>query len=222
MKVGTHLDGEGISPQQVQETANLGDPKKKEVKKRPAIPTKTRQKVLSEFNHRCAICGADRPHLHHIDEDPTHNDLLNLVPLCPNCHLIDQHNPTAQVDPRKLRLFREFKDPTILKSQFEPLFRRCLFLDFIAEDTPPAALQDSVSELVRFVGTLEMGGFYGEQINKLLKRPGNIYVWNMTTGPDSEERAKMVRHVAEYRQQVRDARGAVIALVVELLRYQKW
>src|SRR6185436_5887832 len=118
--------------------------------KRPAIPTKTRQEVLSEFNHRCAICGADRPHLHHIDEDPTNNEPLNLVPLCPNCHLIDQHNPTAQVDTKKLRLFREFKDPTILKPQFDPLFRRYSFLEQIPETKPVRELQDSVSELIKF------------------------------------------------------------------------
>ncbi|MDQ3011542.1 MAG: HNH endonuclease, partial [Acidobacteriota bacterium] len=78
--------------------------------------------MLKEFNYRCAICAIDNPQLHHIDETPSNNDPMNLVPLCPNCHLIDQHNPTRTLDPIKLSLFRKFKDPFILKSQFDPLF----------------------------------------------------------------------------------------------------
>jgi hypothetical protein len=39
-----------------------------------------------------------------------------------NCHLIDQHNPTSPVHPKKLEMFRRFKDPAILKSQFHSGF----------------------------------------------------------------------------------------------------
>ena len=98
------------------------------VRRRPAIPALIRKGVLSEFNQRCAICGADRPHVHHIDANPRNSDPLNLIPLCPNCHLTDQHNPTASMHPEKLRLFRRYKDPLILSHQFEPVFRRMRFL----------------------------------------------------------------------------------------------
>src|SRR5258708_3400137 len=98
-------------------------------KKKRSKPGATGEAVLKEFNYRCAVCGEDRPHLHHIDEDPSNQDSLNLLPLCPNCHLTDQHNPTARRDPRLLRLFRVHKDPTILSPQFFPLFERLLFLD---------------------------------------------------------------------------------------------
>src|ERR1051326_3314497 len=114
------------------------------MKKRPSIPTKTKQQVLSEFNHRCSICGADRPQLHHIDENPENNDPLNIIPLCPNCHLIDQHNPSAQVDPGKLRMFRLHKDPAILKPQFHPLFLRLLFLDSVSDDSEIKLLRAAV------------------------------------------------------------------------------
>lgn len=98
-------------------------------KTRTAIPQKIAGKVLKEFNHRCAKCGADNPHLHHIDENPSNNDALNLIPLCPNCHLIDQHDPTRLIEPGKLRLFRVYKDPTILKPQFHPLYSRLRFFE---------------------------------------------------------------------------------------------
>jgi 5-methylcytosine-specific restriction endonuclease McrA len=61
---------------------------------RAKIPTALREAVLKSYNHRCAICGSDHPQIHHIDENPGNNDELNLLPLCPNCHLTDQHNPT--------------------------------------------------------------------------------------------------------------------------------
>jgi predicted restriction endonuclease len=59
-------------------------------KARPAIPRATRDALLSKLNHRCAVCGKDRPQAHPIDEDPSNNDPITLLPLCTNCHLIDQ------------------------------------------------------------------------------------------------------------------------------------
>lgn len=104
-------------------------------KERECVPAKTRDQILREFNHRCAKCGTDRPHLHHIDEDPSHNDQMNLIPLCPNCHLTDQHNPTQSIEPDRLRQFRQYKDPTILTPEFHVVFRRMRFLSRIAIDS---------------------------------------------------------------------------------------
>jgi hypothetical protein len=53
-------------------------------KARPSILRPIKDSVLREFNHRCAICGKERPQIHHIDENPANNDPLNLIPLCPN------------------------------------------------------------------------------------------------------------------------------------------
>jgi hypothetical protein len=190
-------------------------------KKRVVIPTKIRDAVLSEFNHRCAICGTDRPQLHHIDEDPSNNDPLNLLPLCPNCHLIDQHNPTARLDSAKLSLFRTYKDPTILTPEFEPLFRRLRFLDRIEDTSEIKKLESQVGELCGFVYALEMGTFYGQQIEKLTEPPKRAYVVRLG-GPDPEHAAAVRRDQQEYREQLRQARNQVYDLVVELLRYQRW
>ena len=159
-----------------------------------------RDSLLDEFNHRCAVCGVDRPQVHHIDENPSNNDPLNLIPLCPNCHLVDQHNPTAPVDPRKLKLFRVYKDPAILKSQFQPLFSRLLFIDSIQDDQDVTEIEERVRELTSFVSTLEMGAFYGKQLEKVLKRPQYMYAFGLYDGPDPQTLADMRRHAQESRR----------------------
>jgi len=90
--------------------------------------------------------------VHHIDENPSNNDPLNLLPLCPNCHLTDQHNPTGGMEVSKLLLFRRFKDPVILRPQFHPLYLRLKFLDSVElNDSPGNKLEERVKELVEFV-----------------------------------------------------------------------
>src|SRR4030095_16634105 len=129
--------------------------------KRKAIPRAVERAVLEEFNHCCAICAASKPQLHHIDEDRTNGDPLNLVPLCPNCHLTDQHNPTSKIDPGILRLFRVHKDPTLLTPQFEPLFRRMQFL-LVNPDRDPEdwqGFQKCADDLVSFISVLEMSAY---------------------------------------------------------------
>jgi hypothetical protein len=188
-------------------------------KPRLTIPRTTRDVVLREFNHRCAVCGADHPHVHHIDENPTNNDTKNLIPLCPNCHLTDMHNPTARIEPARLLLFRNFKDPTILRSQFEPLFRRLQFLDNISNAANVGELAEKCEELSQFVSVLNMGEFYKGAIGKLTKRPPRGYSVRLG-GRDPEHEALVRRHDQEYREQLRSAREQVYALAVELLRYQ--
>lgn len=148
--------------------------------------------VLREFAHKCAICGGRNPHLHHIDGDPSNNEHKNLIPLCPNHHLIDQHAPTAVTDPRKLRLFRQFKDPSILSPEFEALFSRFLFLLELEKnsfDVKQATL--SVGELTSFVSALKMGNFYAEQIGRLLKRPSRVSL--VFPDPRAEEKGRRGR-----------------------------
>src|SRR5262245_54408959 len=103
---------------------------------RKRIPEKQRQRILKLYWHRCSICASANPEVHHIDENHSNNDDMNLLPLCSNCHttyhLADAHDPTAPMDTRKLRLLREYRDPAILASEFHPMFRR---LDFVLDPT---------------------------------------------------------------------------------------
>ena len=192
-------------------------------KTRVTIPKQVQEGVLREYNHRCAICGADRPQIHHIDEDPSNNVPKNLLPLCPNCHLTDQHDPTRRIATGKLQLFRRYKDPTVLSPQFHPLFNRLQFLSGIeVDDSPTSSLEEQADELVEFVNVLEMGSFYAKEIRKLTKPPVRVSVFVLGDGPDPESERRFRRENREYRAQLADVRERVVELVIELLRYQPW
>lgn len=193
-------------------------------KKRVAAPAKVRETVLKEYNHRCAVCGANQPHIHHIDEDPSNNDPENLLPLCPNCHLSDQHNPTVSVGPVLLALFRKHKDPTILLPQFLPLYSRVTFLlDVEPGDGPTDDLEAQVRELIGFVAALEMGDFYAGKMRQLLNKHRGAYI-TVLGDLASEARTREAHRInrSKYRDQLCANVGEVIATVVELLRFQSW
>lgn len=136
---------------------------------RESIPKKLKDTLLDEYDHRCAVCGGDRPHIHHIDEDASHNELHNLLPLCPNCHLRDQHNPTRKIDISKLQLFRKYKDPAILKPQFHPIYlRQCFLSTVVPGEDPTADLESQATELIEFIQALAMGDFYGKRLTELV------------------------------------------------------
>jgi|CXWL01.1.fsa_nt_gi hypothetical protein len=192
-------------------------------KQRVSIPKAVRDKILAEFNHRCAVCGADRPHIDHIDEDPSNNEPMNLLPLCPNCHLTDKHNPTSKIDNKKLALFRQFKDPAILSPQFHPLYLRLGFVNSInLSDEPVESLERQANELVDFVRALNMGSFYAQQLNGYLERSPRGYVRSLGMDHDLEYERQVREDNRKYRQQMIDARSTVTGLCVELLRYQEW
>lgn len=184
-------------------------------KRRTAIPRMVKEQVLKEYRHLCAICSETGPQVHHIDEDPENNDSQNLIPLCPNHHLRDQHDPTAPLDQGILRLFRKYKDPAILTPQFYPLFKRMQFL----KEKPNNGLEIGIIEqrsndLLGFVETLNMGRYYAAKLGSILQFP----IWIPTT-----------RHAVDsnrYRREFVDTfptiSPTIEALVVEMLRYQGW
>ncbi len=191
-------------------------------KKRVDIPKSIRDGVLREFNHRCAICGTDNPQVHHIDENPSNNEPLNLLPLCPNCHLVDQHNPTATIDPEKLRLFRMYKDPTILAPEFDPLFQRLgFFRQADNHSTNYDSLVAQAEELIDFVSALEMGSFYAKRIKELLPESHGLLFWTPDM-PDHVIKERYKEMDAEYCGTLSAARDEVYRLSIEMLRYQRW
>jgi hypothetical protein len=59
-----------------------------EKKKRTPIPEEVSDQLLFATDYTCCICRRpDRPlQIHHIDEDPSNNDISNLAVLCLDCH----------------------------------------------------------------------------------------------------------------------------------------
>ncbi len=115
-------------------------------KQRANIPKAVRDKVLKEYNHDCAMCGKDRPEIHHLDEDPSNNDPLNLIPLCANCHT-QQHNPTTALGVEWLSFFRRYNHQAILKPQFRPLLKRLGFFESVE-----TASSDAIDHGVEVLG----------------------------------------------------------------------
>lgn len=188
--------------------------------KRIAIPKSTKDAVLKEFNHRCSICGGDRPQVHHIDENPSNNDPLNLLPLCPTCHLRDQHDPTRTLEVDRLRLFRAKRDPLILQERFEPLWRRSKWLLNVDQYTLDQ-LSTKAEELASFVEALAMGAFYAKQLRSLLEVPAMGRV-SFTDTPSHIHEKWNREDTATYRAVLAENREVAFGLIVELLRYQQW
>ncbi|WP_432745970.1 hypothetical protein ABXJ76_08365 [Methylobacter sp. G7] len=190
---------------------------------RETIPKKTKDALLDEYDHRCAVCGGDRPHLHHIDEDASHNELSNLLPLCPNCHLRDQHNPTRKIEIPKLQLFRKYKDPAILKPQFHPIYTRQLFLETVVSgEEDVGEIQSRVGELVELVQSLEMGEFYGKRLTEFIGPLNRAFTMSLGSSPDLRFEAQRRTANRDYRQKLIENRESARALLIELLRYQVW
>jgi hypothetical protein len=190
-------------------------------KNRSNMPKAVREDVLKEFSHMCAICGKRDPQIHHIDENHDNHSLLNLLPLCPNHHLSDQHNPTKKIEPNRLRLFRSYKDPSILKPQFEPLYRRLICL---ARPEHPDfyALRSDAVDLCSFVGALSMGEYYAKRLNALLEISdlrSPIAGVPFELGQQAHRQA-MLR--AELANRINERYEELTRLCVELLRYQHW
>lgn len=168
------------------------------------------------------MCGRHAPQLHHIDENPSNNTEQNLIPLCPNCHLQDTHNPTSPPDPRKLRLFRKYKDPLILDARFHPIFIRTQFIYDESLRSRKRRFNYLATELLDFVAELQMGAFYREKIGSHLNYTYSHYAVKLqdsgqAIGKDAVASSAELRSAAH-----QFCAESVEALIVELLRYQGW
>ena len=190
---------------------------------RESIPKKIKDNLLDEYNHKYAVCGSDRPHIHHVNEDPSDSSINNLLPLCPNCHLSDQHNPTRKIDIPKLQLFRRYKDPVILKPQFDPIYVRQIFLkDILTSDESVDVIEKQAEELIEFVKVLQMGDFYSNRLNQLIGPLNRAMFFSLNTGPDENYNRQLRSANTDYRNKIVSNRDDAIGLLVELLRYQNW
>lgn len=199
------------------------------VDKKPArkgILRRQRDQLLELFNHRCAICGEDKPQIHHIDENPSNNDDLNLLPLCPTCHIRDMHDPTRRPDREKLALFRKYRDPSILAPEFEPIFRRIRFILVPEEITRVQQAHEYVVDLAAFLNQFEKGRYYHVKVTDPIRiEPMPAMGRDATMTRDEQRRGILDREaivLQQYRSLIRTHRDTVLSYVVEMLRFQPW
>jgi hypothetical protein len=77
------------------------------------------------------------------------------------------------------------------------------------------------NELVSFVSALEMGSFYGQDIERWVEKPQHPRICSLAT-PDYVFARWAKEERQEYFRKLCAGRDQVIALIIELLRYQKW
>ena len=197
---------------------------------RPKSPAKLEERIRREFSYLCAVCGKPWPHIHHIDEDATNNAVENLLPLCPNHHLIDAHNPTGKFNPLQLRLFRKHRDPAILLAQFQAVAER---LRFLLEPPSPAlpfhVQHANAQDLLLFVKSMKMGNYYSERLRPILDARVRHIPSNATTQSTLEAANQMVQAMlqdeklqTQYCDSLREQTERIVSLVVEQLRFQEW
>ncbi|WP_295384472.1 HNH endonuclease signature motif containing protein [uncultured Thiodictyon sp.] len=196
--------------------------------RRKTLPANIQDHVMREFNHLCAICGNPRPQIHHIDCNHSNNDELNLIPLCPNHHLIDAHSPTKPISPLKLHLFRKHRDPVILLSQFDPLFQRMLFLLTLDQQPQDAhRIASQSGDLIDFVSHLNVGPYYSKQLRKCigwiepLKRAGDFDTQNLIRNALSDIKTSETAR-QRYIERVLEQKDKAIKLIIEVIRFQDW
>ena len=200
-------------------------------RQRIAIPKATKEEVLKEYKHLCALCrkSDSRPEVHHIDEDPSNNEVLNLIPLCPNCHTDKIHNAYNYIETGRLQLFRRYKHPLILAPQFLPLFHRMRFLETDLVESGYDELHKKVDELIRLVQTHDKGEFYATELESLLRFSswGNFWISFDETEWEIQERIReeALRKKEEdlvYGQLLQQSKEKLYELIIEMLSYQSW
>jgi hypothetical protein len=165
------------------------------------MPKKIRETVLKEYYHKCAICDASQPapELHHIDENPSNHDSLNILPLCPNCH-------SSKPNPRILSVFRKYKSSEILSVQFEQLFNKAALIFDLSDDDYYPGCYSHGADLVAFVRTLKNGKYYAPKIYELIRA---------IPEPDRET-------PEEWKAFLKQRHEDIMGLIVELLPFQDW
>lgn len=204
---------------------------------RKKVSQKIEKQVMKEYSSLCAICGKTDPQVHHIDENPSNNDIQNLIPLCTDCHLIKIHQKNRY--PRDIiRLFRIYKSKLILNEKFVPIYKRMNFL--LVDDIntyDPKILRSEYDELVSFISAMKMGELYSKKIKNNLYFPLEYHVEVVPYQPDpdydrlvgsdstryhSEKPRNLGDSLGEFKKMYQENKNKVIDLIIEQLIYQDW
>ena len=102
----------------------------------------------------------------------------------------------------------------------QSLHARLKFLDNITDDSDVDKLEESAGDLISFIKDMPHGSYYAKRITQLTSVRGAFsYNYVDTKGLDTF-RAQVEESNKSYRQQLREARAEVYALIDELSRLQ--
>ena len=210
---------------------------------RANLPKGKRERVLKEYNNKCAICMDDCKEVHHIDHNPNNNEVDNLLPLCSNCHT-DVHNPLEGKSVDLLKLLRKYKLHMVLDPKFKPILNRMGFLLQDIQNSDSEYLQKEYIDLIEFIETFEKGKHYREKIEKLLFFPKefccavvesrdsiddifNDKSFNMFDDtPLSNSSSRKVQTIGnsvnDFKKMHKKNKVEIINLILEQLTYQNW
>lgn len=206
---------------------------------------KLREKVLKEYNHLCAVCGGHSPQLHHIDGVNSNTVEENLLPLCHTHHLRDQHNPTRSIDVGIVKLFRQYRDPSILTPQFQPFYDRLKFLGEV-ESIAKVSMDDwqdnnaveklknwrvkneaDFKDLIAFVSVMSHGGYYGNKIKEILteaipSKPREKH--NILLRERMQSNQWLAKFDADiwFAQCLAEEVPEIMRLLIQMLKFQQW
>lgn len=109
---------------------------------------------------------------------------------------------------------------TKINSLSESIYTRLRFLDTIGNDSDADELETAANDLVRFIEKIPQGSYFLVKIGELTRRPSISFAYSYGGRTKNDASPDMKEHSRNYRQQLRDARDEIYALVDELLRLQ--
>lgn len=191
---------------------------------RERIPEPLKRKILSEYDHKCALpeCS-ERGHIHHIDEDNTNNTPENLIPLCPNHHMNGQHNIYRKIPIERLRLFRIYKEDKLLASEADSLIGRFAKLYEAVDSGDDFSSIKSISDdFVCFIDSYKDSPYYTKKLIGLIKYRGPAIVSYGGSEQSCENKQLLQNSYKKFPIRLLDKKEEIERLLVEFVRQQSW
>jgi hypothetical protein len=145
-------------------------------KNRTQIPKDIAASILYQTNRTCCVCHQENKpvQIHHIDENPSNNDIANLTALCLDCHNETQKSGgfDRKLDPAQIKLYRDdwIKTMAEYRNRFrEEMIKSKLKIQQKTEITPieiPESkfsdLDKEIRELIKKIGKYKISDLLQE------------------------------------------------------------
>lgn len=177
-------------------------------KKRTPIPKKTAASIMFQTDGICCVCHKEgKPvQIHHIDENPSNNNIENLMTLCLDCHHNTQISGgfTRRLDNEQLKLYRDNWINTISGSRSQlrdeitksklKIHHKDEIKPIIISKSTSSTLTQEIRELIKKIGKEKISQLLQEAkliaIDTNDKEMGNWIQKELNGYTDKQERIK--------------------------------